>query len=285
LDKIGLNPDDLDRNVYGRMVKTLILQMVPDAKPGFESDSIAAENWLNTLAAVQHLFKGPKPNIDDAYRLLMPTKDHGYNLLDSYLEHDEGLRQMKGKLDAISKAVKEKPFARGEYPVTWSSAHEAAAGLARFALEWFVCPLAGITDQAEQWREAKRLLAVHGKKFAALRNLSPDRVAALEARIRRETAKLLMKLAKQEEIRLLESVLAALTPNQGRIMEYLMTKKTASFDSLQTIPGAFQEGVTDEAIVKQLKDMKRRLDAAKLSVGYITISTSKKRVTLAPPGD
>jgi hypothetical protein len=64
-EEIGVNPDYLDRNVHGRVAKTLIQTAIPDAVSAFESASIAAEHWLNTLAAVRHLCTGCKPNVDE----------------------------------------------------------------------------------------------------------------------------------------------------------------------------------------------------------------------------
>jgi hypothetical protein len=131
----------------------------------------------------------------------MPTKDGQYNLLDSYQQHSGCLLQIEGKLTVVGKLVKEKPFAPGEFPVTWGSAHEAAAGLVRFTLDWFVCPLLGLADpEAEQWSKAEWLLVAHSKKLAGLRNLLPDRVATLVACIRRERAKLLGQMALESEL-------------------------------------------------------------------------------------
>jgi hypothetical protein len=82
---------------------------------------------------------------------------------------------------------------------------------------------------------------------------------------------------------LLERLCAILTPNQGRIFEHLWEKGTASFDTLSTLPGAFQPHPTDDAIIKQLKALKNRMEQANLPIGYLTISTAKKRVTLENP--
>jgi hypothetical protein len=188
-DEIGLNPDDLDRNVYGRMVKTLIQAALPDADR-FEAASVAAEGWLNTVAAVAHLSNGPEPNVDAAYRLLMPAKDEerSYNLLESYGQHAEVLRQRASDLSQLGgRDVVLKPFAPGEFPLRWHSAHQAAAGIARLALEQLVAPIAGMTDPEEQFPAAGRLLAAWRKQFV----LSPARVASLCSRIRRERAKVL----------------------------------------------------------------------------------------------
>jgi hypothetical protein len=78
----------------------------------------------------------------------------------------------------------------------------------------------------------------------------------------------------------LDRALAVLTPNQGRIFEYLWRQKTASYDALKKIPRGWRDVPSYDAITKQLKDMKRRLEAENLPVGYITISVVKQRVSL-----
>jgi len=85
------------------------------------------------------------------------------------------------------------------------------------------------------------------------------------------------------EVPLLERVLAVLTPNQGRIMTYLWGKKTASYDILKTIPRAWQDVPSDEAITAALKKMRTRLDANNLSVVSIAISDAGRRVNLDRP--
>jgi hypothetical protein len=81
---------------------------------------------------------------------------------------------------------------------------------------------------------------------------------------------------------LLDRVLAALSPNQSRIMEYLWGKKTASYATLRTIPGAWRGSPTDEAITAALKRMSTTLNKTNLPV-TLTISVAKKRVTLDRP--
>jgi hypothetical protein len=83
-----------------------------------------------------------------------------------------------------------------------------------------------------------------------------------------------------EEVSLEERIAAVLTPNQGRIMEHLMKKRTASYDTLRTIPGAWRDEPSDEAITKQVKGIKTRLEEANLNVGYIKVSVAKRRVTI-----
>src|SRR5262249_39268729 len=99
----------------------------------------------------------------------------------------------------------------------WSSAHEAAAGIARLALEMLVHPLAEITDPAEQWRAAEQLLAAHWKKFA----MSPAKVASLAERIRSERAKLLgqpgLSIALTDDDRY---ILIVLDAHRGKAVTY-----------------------------------------------------------------
>jgi hypothetical protein len=90
-------------------------------------------------------------------------------------------------------------------------------------------------------------------------------------------------VANLPEAPLLEQVLAVLTVKQGRIMSYLWDRKTASYETLRTIPDAWQGGPTDEAITAQLKRIRTRLDENNLSVVSLTISEAGQRVTLDRP--
>lgn len=184
-DEIGLNPDSLDHNVYGRIAKALIQDKLTGAASKFEAASIAAENWLNILYVV-----GTFRDVDVVYRLLMPTKDNeqGYNLLNSYREHAEELKRMENELAAVTTGpVEWGPFAAGEFPIVRSSATEGVRCIALQALEWLVCPIVAITEPKEQWDAAELLLNAHQARFAR----SPGEVAALQERIRRERTKLL----------------------------------------------------------------------------------------------
>ena len=73
------------------------------------------------------------------------------------------------------------------YPHVWSSATEAAAGIAELALDILIAPLEGVANPAEQSALAERLLAARAKALA----MSLDEVATLQERIRREREKLL----------------------------------------------------------------------------------------------
>jgi hypothetical protein len=78
-----------------------------------------------------------------------------------------------------------------------------------------------------------------------------------------------------------EQLEAALSPNQGRIIKRIMDLRTASYDTLRTVPGAWRGGnPTDDAITKQLKAIRNRLVEANIVVGELEISVAKKRVTL-----
>lgn len=84
---------------------------------------------------------------------------------------------------------------------------------------------------------------------------------------------------------LIERVLAVLTSNQGHIMQYLWEKKTASYETLRTIPQAWRDVPSDAAVTKALKDMRTRLEAAELLAISIVISDAKQRVNLELPAD
>lgn len=87
---------------------------------------------------------------------------------------------------------------------------------------------------------------------------------------------------KREELPLRERVLTALTPQQGRILSFLLDKKSASFDTLRTIPDAWRrnKSPTDMAIVKAIEKAKERLETESIWAIELTISTAKKRVDL-----
>jgi hypothetical protein len=86
------------------------------------------------------------------------------------------------------------------------------------------------------------------------------------------------------EAPLLDRVLDILTTNQGHIMGYLWDKKTASYAKLRTIPRAWRETPSHEAITAALKKMQVKLNAANLPVA-LTVSDAKERVTLDRPAD
>jgi hypothetical protein len=173
----------------------------------FQAASKAAEGWLNTVGHVARL--GRCGSVTPAFELLMPTpstKDgRPYNLQDSYFEHEEVLEQAQDALTALSDSPVKWEHGRGlsgiapipaaVYPHVWSSAHEAAAGIARLALQMLVWPLAGITDPAEQRTLAEQLLA----KCCEALTIPLDEQAVLFERIRRERAKLLAQYSPRAE--------------------------------------------------------------------------------------
>ncbi len=79
-----------------------------------------------------------------------------------------------------------------------------------------------------------------------------------------------------------EKVLDTLTPQQGRIVEYLWREKTASYDTIAMIPRAFQDVPSDDAIKQAVKRANRKLCEENLPVS-ITVSSSKRRLTLETP--
>jgi hypothetical protein len=74
--------------------------------------------------------------------------------------------------------------------------------------------------------------------------------------------------------------MSTLTKNQQVIMEYLLEHETATFDTLLDTPGAFQDGVTDEAVCKAVERINERLLSAEVPVN---LSISGRRVNLARP--
>jgi hypothetical protein len=173
----------------------------------FQAASKAAEGWLNTVGHVARL--GRCGSVTPALELLMPTpstKDgRPYNLQDSYCEHAEVLEQVQDALAALSDSPVKWEHGRGlsgiarvpaaVYPHIWSSAHEAAAGIARLALRMLVWPLAAITDPVDQRTLAEQLLA----KCSTALTIPLDEQAVLFERIRRERAKLLAQYSPRAE--------------------------------------------------------------------------------------
>jgi hypothetical protein len=164
--------------------------------PEFEAASQAAEGWPACVSTISKLAKAG--NVDEVYKLLMPaTGGLTNNLYDDYWKHCDALHRMKDQLAAVSDGPVKWEHGRGwsavanvpaaVYPHVWSSAHEAAAGIAWLAIKILVRPLQEITDPGEQWTMAERLLRERWKALAI--SLGED--AALQERIRRERAKLL----------------------------------------------------------------------------------------------
>ena len=111
------------------------------AAESFEAASKAAESWLNTVSVIAHLGKGG--NVDAAYHLLLPSPERGdrsYALQNSWRQHAAVLKEMLDGLAVVSDGPVKWEHGRGlsaitgvpnaTYPHVWSSAHEAAVGIA-----------------------------------------------------------------------------------------------------------------------------------------------------------
>lgn len=167
--------------------------MSPD--PRLRVASQAAESWLNTVSLVAEF--GQAGNVAMAYQMLLPSESQRRDLQTDYLEHFVTLTQQTEQLAAVSdgpviwehgrgwSAIAHVPSA--VYPHRWSSAHEAAVGIAGLALDMLASPLAGITDPAQQWAIGEQLLAGRAKALV----MTMEEVAALQERIRRERGKVL----------------------------------------------------------------------------------------------
>lgn len=167
----------------------------------FQLASEAAESWLNTASLVADY--GKFGSVDVAYELLCGLPG---NLEDSFSTHARVLHEAFDELGAQSDAPVMWESGRGWsgicagpgiYPHVWSSAHEAAHGIAMLFLRALVWPLAvksidakgksvPFTDADEQRAAAERLLTTRWKALA----ISLTEVAVLQERIRRERAKL-----------------------------------------------------------------------------------------------
>jgi hypothetical protein len=163
----------------------------------FRAASEAAEGWPAIVAMLAPGKGGRRLGVDMAMKLLMPSKGIRHNLQDSYRQHIETLDQAMDQLAALSDGLVKWNHGRGmsaiarvpsvTLPHVWTSAHEAAAGIARMALILLAEPFAKVTDPAEQVKLAKKLLARRSKALV----ITSEEVADLQARIRRERAKLL----------------------------------------------------------------------------------------------
>ena len=160
------------------------------AAPGsFESDfkvaSRRAEAWLGFVHRITYF--GKLGRVDPAYKLLEILQNE-------YYKHRDNLNAVADQLRPLSDSPFNWGLGRGwsgilksDGPVScWSSAHEAAVGIAEITLAALFGPLEGITP-AEQFALAKRLLANHWQALV----IKDDELAALRERIRRERAKLL----------------------------------------------------------------------------------------------
>lgn len=168
--------------------------------------SEAAEGWLTTVQLVS-LF-GPAGAVDQLYPMLMPGQRQD-NLLESYNRHVRSINAVRERFAVVSDGYVKWEVGRGWSaigrgspktwrPLIWDSAHEASAGIARMALGMLVVPLNGITHHDEQRAEAEKLLQ---RRWKAL-EMTTDECAEIEARVRRERAKLLNGQVQPKPVRL-----------------------------------------------------------------------------------
>lgn len=143
-----------------------------------------AEAWVHIIHMVGYL--GERGSTLEAYRLL----DF---LQDDYARNIEALRADLQATITVSDGPVPWPEDRGYSAAyqggtvsCWSSAHEAADGLARMALSLLVWPLDGLEDADQQRLVCVQLLQERWKAIA----IPQAEAAALQERIRRERAKL-----------------------------------------------------------------------------------------------
>jgi len=159
----------------------------------FEAASEAAERWPNSVAVVAHLAK--IGNVDEAYRILLPSKGRraSTSLWTSVREHAGVLHELAPELAKVSDGAVKWERGRGltgvftdpgVLPHTWSSAHEAALGIAQTTLQLLADPLDGLEVTA-QWAAGKRLLEDRAHAIS----MTSDEVSILQERFRRERAK------------------------------------------------------------------------------------------------
>jgi len=246
------------------------------AKSGFRVASERLELALNVVALIAE----GQP-LDSAAALLE-------SLQRDEMQYGDTIRRVLDRLAALSDGPIKWKAGRGlsgfvrrpdaVFPHVWSSAHQAALEISRLALEHFWWPLEGITDAAEQQATFRKLLSKSRRKAMAM---TMGEVAGLQERIRRERAKLLrsIRAGRKPAATLLDRTLAVLTPNQGRILKYLWDKGTASYNTLQTIPSAFRDVPSPEAITAALKKIRTRLNQHNLPL-TLRISDASSRVNL-----
>lgn len=153
----------------------------------FETASGRAESWVNSVAMIA--IAGESGDVVTAYQDLT-------FLAEQYNRHAPVLNAELNRLASLSDSPVKWEHGRGHsavarvpdvvFPHVWSSAHEAAVGIARLALDLLLLPLEGIADPTEQQKLAQQLLAARWHAIA----MPIDEVATLQERIRRERAKL-----------------------------------------------------------------------------------------------
>lgn len=159
------------------------------------SDFLIASEWLEFSPALISIIAecgsiGADESIDAAY------KDFE-RLNTSYVEHGPAIESAIGSLASVSDGIErfdgqKRISVRPEHiiPKVFSSAHELALGIVRFALAEFFYPAVEIDDPHEQFERAKFLLT---SWYRAI-ELTADEVGMIQGKIRRERAKLLEKL-------------------------------------------------------------------------------------------
>ena len=150
----------------------------------FEKASQRAELWLNAVEMIAEF--GERGDVDSAYRDLA-------HLAGEYNRHFPALNAEMHRLRALSDGPVMWEHGRGwsaisrvpkaAYPHRWSSAHEAAVGIVRIALDSLLVP---VTGRRNGKKDAAKILAARWKAIS----ISLDEVADLQERIRRERAKL-----------------------------------------------------------------------------------------------
>jgi len=148
----------------------------------FEAASKAAEYWVNAVSLIAD--HGRRNSVNVAFRSLA-------HLEVSYRQHADTIYEAKDELAALSDGPVKWEHGRGlsaiagspehVFPHIWSSAHEAAEGIARLALELL------ISDVKQGRALARELLASRWKALV----ITIDESATLQERIRRERAKIL----------------------------------------------------------------------------------------------
>jgi hypothetical protein len=181
----------------------------------FVAASKAAECWIKTVRLVPMMREG---DVDTLYRhLLRSTRDdYPDNLATSYAIHAECLEARFDELAGISDGpitwrdllgLKEsEPTPFGFFPRAWSSAHEAAAGIALATLELLVDPLWIMADLAKaassdyvnneesQTALARRLL----KQYRPVLTFAAGPLESFKERLRRERSVLLNRRVVEE---------------------------------------------------------------------------------------
>jgi hypothetical protein len=233
----------------------------------FRAASEAAHHWAELLAEFCH--HAERREAPSAFANL-------YRLRYEILLHGGAIDAASERLAVVSDGVITHHGMFGEkgYP----SAHSAVLAIARDAVLVMI-DLAGLGGREVPPGWLQRFEA----QASALWERVTIRESRMQAMILRERAKLLDRARSDDKASEMDKVRAVLTGNQARLWEFLARRKTCNYKGLRSVLGAWRDVPSDDAITKQLKDMKRRIEAANLPVGYITISTSKKSVTLSDP--